>query len=301
MIELNTITLEGPDLSGKTTLYDSLHNKSNFRWNIQDRAEFSMLCYSILYNRADQDKWRARLASTLNNFNNHTVILLPTWKELQRRYSIRGDEKQTITSLKKLYNIFDKESKLIADYSTVTVFRENEECSNLTTACISIFEEIETSSIENIAVSIESHVASSPSHECTPLKFALKSSNYSASSNIMNYPPESQYYHEILTSVLDNIDNEIAGINTYEIAQIPNSTRRFIFTQPSCISLIHTIVRDNIVSIHIVCRSSDVGKVFMHDLKFLEYMCAQICLKLNITNTPYIMYVMMNSAHIIYK
>ena len=55
MIELDTITIEGPDLAGKTTLYNQLHRKTGYKWNIQDRSVLSMLCYSIFYNRGDDD------------------------------------------------------------------------------------------------------------------------------------------------------------------------------------------------------------------------------------------------------
>ena len=32
------INIEGPDCSGKTTLYNRLHKETNFKYNIQDRS-----------------------------------------------------------------------------------------------------------------------------------------------------------------------------------------------------------------------------------------------------------------------
>ena len=75
MLKINTVTIEGPDLSGKSTLYEALHEVTNFRWNIQDRSEFSMLCYAILYGRSDQSDgeyvlyWMAFNRRTENNFS----------------------------------------------------------------------------------------------------------------------------------------------------------------------------------------------------------------------------------------
>ena len=45
------LVLEGPDLSGKTTLYNMLHKATGYRWNIQDRSSLSMVVFAKLYNR----------------------------------------------------------------------------------------------------------------------------------------------------------------------------------------------------------------------------------------------------------
>ena len=50
-INLHTVTLEGVDLSGKTTLYNNIHKKTGYKWNIQDRSELSMLCNAKYYKR----------------------------------------------------------------------------------------------------------------------------------------------------------------------------------------------------------------------------------------------------------
>ncbi|MDP6704623.1 MAG: hypothetical protein QF775_04010, partial [archaeon] len=69
---------------------------------------------------------------------------------------------------------------------------------------------------------------------------------------------------------LDNIDMERRGENEYNRPQ-NLTTRRFIFTQDSCISLIHTLFRDNILNVHAVCRSSDVVNTFTSDVRYLHY------------------------------
>ena len=51
------INIEGPDCSGKTTLYNRLHKKTNFKYNIQDRSCMSMFVYAKMYEREDTSLW----------------------------------------------------------------------------------------------------------------------------------------------------------------------------------------------------------------------------------------------------
>ena len=48
---IEKIIIEGPDLAGKTTLFNKMHEISKFRWNIQDRSALSMLIYAKMYDR----------------------------------------------------------------------------------------------------------------------------------------------------------------------------------------------------------------------------------------------------------
>ena len=98
MVKINDITIEGPDLSGKTTLFNNLHNKTNYEYNIQDRSELSMLAYAILYDR-DQAVWRRRLRNKLNNLNHLFVVLLPPLSVAHDRFKNRGADKHTKSSL----------------------------------------------------------------------------------------------------------------------------------------------------------------------------------------------------------
>ena len=81
---INQIILEGPDLSGKTTLYEKIHDATQYRWNIQDRSSLSMLVYSKLYGR-DEFPHVEALNSELNNLNNFMILLLPDWKIISKR------------------------------------------------------------------------------------------------------------------------------------------------------------------------------------------------------------------------
>jgi len=300
MLRINTITIEGPDLSGKSTLYESLHEVTNFRWNIQDRAELSMLCYSILYGRSDESLWRQRLMDSVNTLNNRIVVLLPTWDELERRYEIRGDERQSIDALRKLYEIFSHEVENLNSYSTVFAIYGNPSPEALVEFCTDSFIKAENCSIDEVSLDILNHVIKAPNQECTPVRFVLDLTGKldNVDPDIMNHESESKYYRRILSGVLSNIDCELIGHNDYNLPQDAWTTRRFIFTNDSCISLIHTVPREDTVAIHVVCRSSNVYNVFQYDLRFLHYLSSRICDRLAAIEKSCMLRVTMNSAHI---
>ena len=97
MIPVEKIILEGPDLSGKTTLFNRLHQATNFKWNIQDRSTLSMLVYAKLYNR-DQFCYVENLNKELNNRNE-------VEKNEKLRKSIIDKEKK----LKKRMDLLEKD------------------------------------------------------------------------------------------------------------------------------------------------------------------------------------------------
>ena len=82
----NQLILEGSDLSGKTSLYNALHEITDFKWNIQDRSALSMLCYARLYGRPTERE-RARLQNELNNLNNRMILLLPPFSVIEEKIS----------------------------------------------------------------------------------------------------------------------------------------------------------------------------------------------------------------------
>jgi hypothetical protein len=96
------------------------------------------------------------------------------------------------------------------------------------------------------------------------------------SSNVMQWPPEEAYYAKILSNVMQNIEDEIAGRNEYSRKQDVYTTRRFIYTQDSCISLIHTTLRRDTLTMRVYCRSSDVKSTFKHDFQFICYLFSRV-------------------------
>ena len=104
---IEKIIIEGPDLAGKTTLFNKMHEISKYKWNIQDRSALSMLIYAKLYNR-DTFHLVENLKKELFNLNNQIILLLPPFEVLAKRFQKRGDPIQNMISLKKLYKLFSE-------------------------------------------------------------------------------------------------------------------------------------------------------------------------------------------------
>lgn len=301
MLRINNVTLEGPDLSGKTTLFETIHSVTNYKWNIQDRSELSMLCYAEMYGR-DTDMWHKRLKSRLGNLNDRIIVIIPPLDVILERYEKRGDEKQTKKSLIELYEIFKKNAKLYSGYSTLGLLEDIEgSVEEITALCITWLAECETSDIDDIAEDI-AEIASASNNEAHPLRFEIDLKSYDLESvkDVMEDEIEGKYYKGIIDNVIKNITREMKGKNEYKSKQTPITTRRFIHTEPTCISLFHTMYRKNRLSFYATCRSSNTIDTFSFDLKFLIYMSHFVKEYLAIEQQDEMtLDITMNSAHII--
>ena len=113
-LPINTVFIEGPDCSGKTTLINDLHKMSNYRWHLFDRSQMSRKIFSDLYERNTffiNDSFEKEI----NNLNNMYVILLPDFEEIRKRFYKRGDEIHDIDSLKAVYDKFSQFSNYISE------------------------------------------------------------------------------------------------------------------------------------------------------------------------------------------
>ena len=248
------------------------------------------------------DDWRRQLHRHLNDLNNHVIILLPEWDVLEGRYRSRGDEIQDLTSLSKLHAIFCEEAQLLQNLSTVTVLDEIKDPDEMTDNCLSDLGLRSNLDIWGVGDSVHRHVLGSGDNERTPVRFVLTTGGTfpGADVSIMSHPPETEYYCKILSGVINNIVLEVNGVNEQSIRQSPETTRRFIFTQDSCISLIHTVLRGDHLRVSVFCRSSDVEKTFGYDLAFLYYLMSEVHTRLELpSSTKCSLEVTLNSAHII--
>ena len=67
-MRFTNICLEGPDCSGKTTLFNNIHKATNYKYNIQDRSCLSMYVFACMYNR-DQKFWYNKLMQDLSQIS----------------------------------------------------------------------------------------------------------------------------------------------------------------------------------------------------------------------------------------
>lgn len=281
VLHIRNITLEGPDCCGKSTLYSGIHRATGFRWNIQDRSQLSMICYARQFGRPPEavTAWRRELNDFLLDLNNRLVVLLPGHQVTAQRLRERGDEYQDVESLGVLHGLFEEEVDRLGPRPNVLVVREPLERSALAERVVSWLRESELTSASEVARTVRDVAASCPGQEAAGCRFRLTlepSSPDLHSPEAMLHPPEEAYYTRILSAVLQNIGDELAGRNEYCRREAPGATRRFIFTQDTCISLLHTLLRDGHLRMRVYCRSSNAQDVLEHDLRFICHLFGRV-------------------------
>tara|TARA_A100001515_G_scaffold143362_1_gene144289 strand:- start:408 stop:1322 length:915 start_codon:yes stop_codon:yes gene_type:complete len=292
------LILEGPDLSGKTSFYNQLHKISKYRWNIQDRSALSMLVYAKLYDR-DTFIEVERLNAEIKNLNNRIIILLPSWDEIERRYNKRGDDIQTITTLKKVYRLFEEAAEELRLYPNVMVIRDDNTLSYVEPVIKELMT-IEAISIQDVAGYVNMFAAANDSLEASHINLTYYSDCDFKDINlkVLEYEPEKDYYQSILKSVQNKIENELNGNNEHNRKE-NTASRRFVYSSDTCISFGQFTVRNRIFDCNFVFRSSNTKDTLKYDIQFLYYLCSKVYNQLRLNNLKCRIRINFNSAHII--
>jgi len=296
---INMISIEGPDLSGKTTLISDIHSKTNYRWHLMDRSKMSRMIFAKMYDR-DVIQTTREFYEEVSNLNNRYVFLMPTFDVLKERYKHRGDEIHTIDSLKESYDLFFKEFSNLPVLSNVYGIM-NGASNRLSNMVIDYHNCIEKHlSLSEIYGQVQNFVKHFPNKECNQLTFTLHDNGDFKESDIasMSEKSEKEYYCHIYNTLMNKIDDEQAGKNPYERKEGIDS-RRYVFTEDTCISMIHILNRGGVLDIRFVCRSTDINNKFEHDLKFLYFIASECWSLLGEGCNFCRMHFTLNSAHIL--
>lgn len=270
-IPIRYIILEGTDCSGKTSLYNTFHKLSKFKYNIHDRSFLSMLCYARLYGR-DETFYRDSLREELCDANNYMVVLMPPKPVILERLTKRGDEFQDATSVIRLYDIFDDEVKKIQDLPNVLVIRTEADIDTLASLVlknVNIYENFTPSLVGSL---MRMWTKSSDNDE-VQFKVHLQVPTDYDDVDILTDEREGDYFTEILRKCNAVIEDEVAGRNPYGAAQDLNS-RRFYYSSDTCISSIHFLVREGNLKVLATLRSTDAVRNGSLDLRFLTHLSA---------------------------
>lgn len=295
---INYIFLEGPDLAGKTTFYESIHKASDYKWNIQDRSALSMLIHAKYYGR---DTFQAveQLKAELYNLNNIMIILLPEWNEVARRFNLRGDPIQNITSLKKLYHLFSEAAEELCMMPNVIVMNSviDEKITNYTVSRLFDYENASTIDIQQNCLNA---CSSKKDNERVGLNFTLYDDGtfLDIDDGDLLYEKEVDYYDNVLLEIKQKIERELAGINKYDKKETYES-RRFIYSSDTCISLAHFLLRKESLDCKFFLRSSNVKDTLYFDLNFLKHVTGIVYNALNATGRFCKMNFLINSGHIV--
>jgi len=294
---IDNIVLEGADCSGKTTLFEVLHGDTNYRYNIQDRSNLSMYVYANFYGREDSNKWYNNFWKEIKNFNTLYVILLPNDDVIKERILSRGDDKQTVETAIDLNCRFRKLAKfyfrnMFPNILTVDI-DDSMTAHNISDIVMQRLSSLEKS---NPADLIRDVVFSSGKNELTDitvseLTFSSKQKVRPITWDVLEYPPEKEYYANIRDKVITNIERVLVTNQTL-------ASRRFIYADDSCISLIHALFRDNVIDVNITMRSSNVSQTLWADYEFLRILCLDISNAMNVQNSDIKLTLNIRSAHI---
>ena len=297
---IDYIFIEGPDCSGKTTLYEMIHKESGYSWNIQDRSALSMLIHAKYYGR-DTFNHVEQLKRELYNLNNQLIICLPDWKVIVERFQKRGDPIQNITSLKKLYDLFDEAANEFQNYPNVTVIRKIVD-ESLVKELVNQYREIESSPMINLDNAAIQLALTKSNNEVLGLNFVhYDTGDFSdIAPTLLNYEKEKEYYQKIENAVFDKIKSEMRGENEYGRKEGLDS-RRYIYADNSCISLAHFLIRDDHMDAKFFLRSSNVKNTLKYDLNFIKHLTSEVFryFKCDRQGNYCRIQVMINSGHII--
>lgn len=297
---IDYIFIEGPDCSGKTTLYEMIHKESGYKWNIQDRSALSMLIHAKYYGR-DTFAQVEQLKRELYNLNNQMIICLPAWKIIVDRFQKRGDPIQNINSLRKLYDLFAEAAEEFENYPNVTVVRKEVD-DFIVRSIVNQYINFESNSIANLQHTALQMIAAAGEKELVGLSFVHYDTGDFADVNkmMLNYEKEKEYYQKIETRLFNTIKKEMRGENEYGREEGVES-RRYIYTDDTCISLAHFLVRDGYMDAKFFLRSSNVKDTLRYDLNFVKHLASEAFRYFKCDREGYYckIQIIINSAHVI--
>ena len=288
---IEKIIIEGPDLAGKTTLFNKMHEISKFRWNIQDRSALSMLVYAKMYER-DTFHLVENLKKELFNLNNQIILLLPSIEVLSKRFQKRGDPIQNLVTLRKLHKLFLEFEKEYSFLPNVTVVKKEINDYDYKSIVGRYFAMEQHTSIHQFPNMCVNSANTQESKEVVGLRLTyFDDGNFTdVKEEFLAYEGEKEYY--------DKIEQQLRGkmLHNHTINQ-DSSSRRIIYHDDSCISLAHFLIRDQIFDAKFFLRSSNVKDTLKYDINFIHYLTS-IVYNIHECKQPAKIEVTLNSAHI---
>lgn len=290
------INIEGPDCSGKTTLYNRLHKETNFKYNIQDRSCMSMFVYSKMYDREDSSIWFDKILDDLKRLDTLYVVLLPAKSVILNRLSERGDNFQDETSIVEVRNHFRNISKMgFGSFPNVLVLEEDDLEENVNKV-INFIDELNSMPGQEL---IKSLVFNSGRNELVDVQCKEVVNRDKLDTTVLDFPEEKEYYEKIEYEFFNKIFREFSGLNSRGQSQ-KHDSRRFVYADESCISMIHVLWRQNKLNVVATLRSSNVTKTLWADYEFLKILSVRTAKEMSLPNDALIdLTVNIRSAHIV--
>ena len=289
------INIEGPDCSGKTTLYNALHKATDFKYNIQDRSCISMFVYAKMYKR-DTAIWFNKILDDLKRLDTLNIILLPSEETILKRLAERGDDFQDRKSILLVRKHFRNVAKIgFGMFPNVLVLEEDDLEENVNKS-LSFIDSLNDMPGQEL---IKSLVYNSGRNELVDVQCKEVVDRKSLDYEVLDFPQEKEYYFNITQELTKKIFKEFSGLNEYKTPQ-KHDSRRFIYTDDSCISMIHALWRNNKLNISATLRSSNVSKTLWADYEFLKILSVRVADEMSLPEDADIeLTVNIRSAHVV--
>lgn len=290
------INIEGPDCSGKTTLYNRLHKETNFKYNIQDRSCMSMFVYAKMYGREDTSLWFDKILDDLKRLDTLYIVLLPSEGVVLDRLRVRGDDFQDEISVLDVRNHFKNISKMgFGSFPNVLVLEEDDLEKNVK-ATLTFINSLNDMPGQEL---IKSLVFNSGRNELIDVQCKEVVDRDNLDFTVLDFPEEKEYYEKIEYEFFNKIFREFAGLNSRGQPQ-KHDSRRFVYTDESCISMIHVLWRQNKLNVVATLRSSNVAKTLWADYEFLKILSVRTADEMSLPRDALIdLTVNIRSAHIV--
>jgi len=291
------INIEGPDCSGKTTLFNRLHKETNFKYNIQDRSCISMYVYAKMYEREDSSLWFDKILDDIKRLDTLYIILLPSEETVVRRLKKRGDEFQDENSILNVRSYFQNIAKMgFGHFPNVLVLEDKEDLEEKVDICLDFIEEMNEVPSGDL---IKSIVVNSGRNELVDVQCKETVDISSLDYRVLEFPQEKEYYEKMTNDIQNKIFKEFAGINQHNVPQ-KHDSRRFIYTDDSCISMVHALFRQNRLNVSATFRSSNVITTLWADYEFLKILSVKIAEFMSLDESvPVDLTINIRSAHIV--
>jgi hypothetical protein len=207
---------------------------------------------------------------------------LPEWNVIAERFQKRGDEIQNLSSLKKVYDLFSEAADEFENYPNVITIRN----------------EIDENVVSYIVHNLRSHFERRPFHSFSKMfmgsaateesleKIGMSITHYDdgsfedVSQEMLLYEKEKVYYNKIKNQLLKKIESELAGVNEYDREETYES-RRFIYTDDSCLSLCHFMLRNEFLYGEFYLRSSETKETLQYDMNFIKFLTREVFIELS--------------------
>ena len=248
---IEKIIIEGPDLAGKTTLFNKMHEISKFRWNIQDRSALSMLVYAKMYGR-NTFHLVENLKKELFNLNNQIILLLPPIEVLSTRFQNRGDPIKNLISLKKLHNLFSEFADEYMHLPNVCVITKELHDKSYPLIVGHYLSKEKHTDIHHFPEYCMHSANAQSNKEAIGLRFTYFDDGEftDVKEDLLLYEGEKEYYNKIEMQLKGKmLQNHTSNQDS--------SSRRIIYHDDSCISLAHFLIRDQIFDAKFFFRSSN--------------------------------------------